>query len=548
MLLVGADGNFFTVTVLATAPNASGMRTITFRLAAIGTLSMNTPQDADRDNVYRFKIQGSYRGQTHSADYAVTIKKATARATVIEGDAIQQGFGNPLAAIPDVTGDGQAEIGVGVLSGTGGAGGYVIGSEFFNAMPGGRLSISGLANTGAKFSQPAAPPPFANFVSARQAAPGVDLLYSDAMKNKLYLFPGTTGASFNSLRGTPDLDASADAIVYSFPANAPMQEARMIGDVNGDGRNDIMVRSTGSGGAGKFGIIFGRPATSTADRRRDAVFDIELNYTNAPSGAVRSLVEMLSDIDGDGHPDMLISAPNIFQMQNAGSFYATTTGGGLGMVWIIRSSVLRSPGPIAVNMMALTPEQGRYFPSTAVNNVVELADLDGDGYKTLLMSSVNVSFVVDANDLLQAQPGEFGPTARVLQLGNYVADIGDLDGDGNKEVLVSAAGSFVTVVRGSWLKLAIATAQPTPARQTMNTEGVSLSLAEMPSYGITDGRTPLVLGSTAPGGGGLIAFGRWCSNVCGNTVAGSAGHIVLVRIDDIRPWMNGTVTLRLTPN
>lgn len=550
LALTGLDARFFGMTfIIPASADAGGNRTIVLRIETIGSLSSASPQDENHDNVYQFKIQGNYRGEFLVADVIATITPVTAKATIIEGEAVTQVFGYPLVPVPDVTGDGRVEIGMAVQSGLGGASGYLIGSEFFSAMPGGTLSISNLGNAGAKFSQPTGSAALNNLVSSRPATSGVDIMLSDAAKNKFYLFPSVTSSSFGGLRGLPDPDASADAIVYSFPLGAPVHEARLIGDVNGDSRNDIFVRRASTGG-GRFGIIFGRPVTSPSDRQRNADLDLEFTYpADGTSGIVRVVTELLSDVDGDASPDLLISIPSTNQVQSAGMWLGNSNTSSRGNVWVIRSSVLRSAGPMSIDLNALTSAQGKYLPDTKITSVVEFSDLDNDGFKTLLFGAENLMFAIDGNDLLGAQPGEFGPAARILYGSAYISDAGDIDGDGYKEVIFSASvARYLDVIRGASLKTAIETAPAPPARQSATLAALTVNLAALPSYTVADSRPPIVLGSSAPGGNGLIAYGRWCANVCAGGLAGSAGQIILIKIDDIRPWLNSATELKVKPN
>src|SRR5262249_37599620 len=152
------------------------------RITPTQNFDFEAPVDADHDNVYRFQVGIPFQGSTGTAAVAITVTDVldgiTATGTAIEGEAINQFFGVPLSAIPDVTGDGKPELGVSLQYGPGSASAYVVGSEFFSAMPGTRLSVANLGNTGAKFSQTPSPTSRrANFLSAQPAATGVDLLY-----------------------------------------------------------------------------------------------------------------------------------------------------------------------------------------------------------------------------------------------------------------------------------------------------------------------------------------------------------------------------------
>lgn len=135
--------------------------------------------------------------------------------------------------------------------------------------------------------------------------------------------PGTT--SFN----TP-LDFNASV---SYPDNST------IGDIDGDGKNDIIIvgrgpsprisisRNTSSGGS----ISFATPVTF-------------------PLGSItNSSVATLSDIDGDGKPDIVLDGNSIYVFRN------TSTSGSISL------SAMQS------------------FPAAALCSGISIADLDGDG-------------------------------------------------------------------------------------------------------------------------------------------------------------------------
>jgi len=116
------------------------------------------------------------------------------------------------------------------------------------------------------------------------------------------------------LAGTVSLSDAA-AILTAASADARLDTAIAAGDVDGDGRSDLLLGSPGfEGGAGRTDRVLGPPTTRSlgaADRSW-----IGGNPSDA-SGlhwgqALGAGVAQNGDFDGDGHADALFSAPTVF--------------------------------------------------------------------------------------------------------------------------------------------------------------------------------------------------------------------------------------------
>jgi hypothetical protein len=139
-----------------------------------------------------------------------------------------------------------------------------------------------------------------------------------------------------------------------------------VADLNGDQRPEIVVGAPGGlGGAGRVMIVLSRPVTSNVNLATVGAGALEIDGGGAVVGA-GSAVAGLPDVNGDGIPDLAVSAK--------GSV------GGNGAVAIVH---LPGPGSPAINLGALAPGQGavRVGPtaSAAGTALASVGDLTGDG-------------------------------------------------------------------------------------------------------------------------------------------------------------------------
>ena len=446
---------------------------------------------------------------------------------VIIGETNAQYFGAPLRLIPDISGDGNPELSAAIQSGEGPASAYVLSSEFLNASKTGKTKITPATNVGTRFLEAVIDEGSKyNYISGqtRETDGGTDLLLSEAEKDRLVLFKVTTINEQMALEGDIAPDNISEKIVYSFAANSNV-EGRLIDDVNGDDINDIFVRFVDKSNLSKkYGIIFGKEATSQADRLRTGKFDIEFNYLAKSLGGNVSkfIVEVVPDIDGDGKEDLLMSAPAI------DGFHSNS-----GVVWVIRSALLQAATVTPIDLEAMTAVQGRAIPNTGAFGIVQTSDYDGDGIPTFLFDSNRGIFVIDGDNLIAS--GE----PNVLINGTVISgsiDVGDIDGDGVNDLINSSRDSG-RVLSGSIIKDAL--------EQNENvriTSGMlfQIDLDNLLTYADSINGAPIHLAEQ-----GLIAFPFVTTD---RTVSGveNNGRIVLVKISDIsNSIMNGDVNLEI---
>jgi hypothetical protein len=234
-------------------------------------------------------------------------------------------------------------------------------------------------------------------------------------------------------------------------------------DVNGDGISDLILGNPGWSYAcsGNYTVTTGKaymlmggelPSGELDDMAADGEYvesgEAMIFYNDYTSGCgyvlsnVGSDVALVPDMDGDGLADFVISA-------------VVDGGSSAGGVWIMLSSDLADmesglldSNPYRVHLMGA--EEG-----DELGTAVASADVDGDGLSDLLVSaapdgSPGTVYVVYARDLPISSSDidirsiaslSFTGIGENSRAGFDIAGVGDLDGDGDDEFLISAPNS-----------------------------------------------------------------------------------------------------------
>jgi hypothetical protein len=229
-----------------------------------------------------------------------------------------------------------------------------------------------------------------------------------------------------SLSGDYDL-GDADAKIFGTERNARMAERLEVGDLDGDGKPDVLV-GTEFANAGKGGgyVLFG-PLSGIHEAA-------EVGYEAAGTGTIASAGRSIGigDANGDGYADVALGAP----YGNGGAF--------------VQFGPMTADVDLADASVRLVSSEATLFGHGA-----DLGDVNGDGIDDALVGaylytagadqsgSVFVAFgPLTAGEIpLMADPDvELYGSEPSLQAGRIVHAGEDMDGDGCGDVLIYANG------------------------------------------------------------------------------------------------------------
>jgi len=404
----------------------------------------------------------------------------------IDGPGFTSFAGRRVALTPDVNGDGHPEVMLGAADGGGGSGtgaGYVVyGRSSSGVVPLAALGAAGFELLGGDndsgISEQAGASGVAGLDVNSDGLTDFVLAAANADRNKVDADGATYTDATYVVHGRPDTfavdlaavpQASLGRIDGCTGHTESGKEVRRAGDVNGDGVQDVLIAAPladtlgrtdngavyvmfGDAGLPSFGLCDG---FGTRGFRIDgAVGDVLSN----DEGLVGDSSVATADVNGDGRDDVIVGAaqfaPGAPQVRKGRAYVVFGTSSTKNVDLASFPQAAPAQGyRIDAQVAPVTADSDRVGASVA-----GVPDLDGDGRDEVAMSAIGTSpdkrvYVtpgrVDGATLQLPGAGTWQVTSLIgSTFGETIDAIGDLNGDGLAELLVSSrAGPYVVFGR-----------------------------------------------------------------------------------------------------
>lgn len=359
----------------------------------------------------------------------------------------------------------------------------------------------------------------------------------------------TFGAPQASLAGSRlnSVDAAATSAVHLFGAAEPGigGHVRSVGDVNGDGTNDVVVEAGSTTVAPAAYVVFLDPLSSAIDLSNPLLsgFKVVLpentwEYSSTLTQLWKFDYAPAGDVNGDGKADILISA----QMHNTAGRKDS------GAVYVVFGKTTTNSVDLASIGSAGIEIDGREASIYAGEEVDGPGDLNGDGKDDVLISEPDGStgsnpysaWVVfgraAAGTIDLAALGTAGYRLEGAASGvSQVTGVPDMNGDGRPETVVGGGcgGACVGTAYVVWGRTTTDTVNlASLGADGFTLAGIGLGSAAAAGDVNNDGRGDFVVTNVNAsllndhGGAGYVVFGKSSTAPVDLTALGTAGFAV----------------------
>jgi hypothetical protein len=246
---------------------------------------------------------------------------------------------------------------------------------------------------------------------------------------------GNNTSVYRNTSSGGDINSGSFAAKVDF-ASGSGPKSVSIGDIDGDGKPDVVVANSASSDVGVLRNTSASGVINSGSFAPCVFFTTNFGGEGYNPWSVR-----IGDIDGDGKPELVVAnfLDNINVLSTVSVFRNISTSG-------------------SVNFTARV----NFYPGSKASSV-SIGDLDGDGKPDVAVSNYNSSNVSVFRNTSISGTINTGSLTKVLTLGSgaspFSVCIGDLDGDGKPEIsTANYYGSSVTVFRNFAIPAALQTA------------------------------------------------------------------------------------------